>query len=505
MRLEELCRALPDARLPEGAAQLEVRSVQSDSRAVQPGDLFVAVPGEEQDGGQFATEAVAKGAIAVVAQDDVDAVVPVIRVGDARLALAELAAASHGRPADAMTLVGITGTLGKTSILTMLQEVLATADIPVGSVGSLGIHYPGHEDTTPNTTPGALTLQEAMAGMVAAGTRVMAMEVTSHALMQGRVHGMMYDIGVFTNLVMLEHMEYHGSFAGYAEAKLQYFRHLKRGAPLVYSAGDRVVAAAAQRHRGPLVSVGAGGAAVTVRRDRLTLDGTRITLGVRRPLPLVDGSLPDGVGHAGATSRLRGEVPPMTLPLELATLGRTNIANAALAATAALCLGADPNSIRTALARMEPPRRRLQVLRRDGPVIIDDTVGHPDSITGVFEVAGKVQHRRLHVVFCVRGQRGPDINAQDAEALAIWTRSVPVHSLVTTSATDTADERNRVTDEERDAFIRVVEAAGLPHRHEDRLEDALSRVMEDAEPEDMVLLLGAQGMDAGAEMITRWL
>jgi UDP-N-acetylmuramoyl-L-alanyl-D-glutamate--2,6-diaminopimelate ligase len=485
MRLEQLCRGVAGAAVPAAAAQLDIRAVRSDSRSVEPGDLFVAVPGEAVDGGDFVREAVRRGAIAVVAEEPVDSLVPVVQVGDARLALAELAAEFHGRPADSLRLAGVTGTLGKTSVLTMLREILDAADIPVGIVGSLGIHYPGHEDATPNTTPGSLPLQEAMAGMVAAGTRVMAMEVTSHALLQGRVHGLMYDLGIFTNLTMLEHMEYHGTFAGYLDAKLKFFRLLKAEAPLVYPCGDRAVAAAARRHPGPMISVGAGGAMVSLRHDDLSLDGTTVTLSVRRPLPRVGG----------------GKIPPMAMSVRLATLGRTNVANAALAASAALSLGADPNSIRTALAAMEPPRRRLQVLHRGGPVVIDDTVGHPDSISGLFEVVQRLRYRRLHVAFSIRGQRGPEINRQDAEALAIWSRAVPIHSLVTTTSVDTADERNEVTPEERDAFLAVAEASGLPHRHEERLEDAIAAVMADAAEQDLILLLGAQGMDAAAAMV----
>lgn len=487
MRLEQLCSGLAGVELPRAAAQLDVNAVRGDSREVQPGDVFVAVPGEEQDGRAFVDEAVAGGAIVIFAEAPVDAPVPVVVVPDARLALATLAAESLGRPADSLVLAGITGTLGKTSVLSMIEAILKADGIPTGTVGSLGIHWAGHDDETPNTTPGAVELQQAMAGMVEAGTRVMAMEVTSHALMQGRVHGLMYDVGVFTNLAMLEHMEYHGTFAGYVDAKLRFFDHLKPGAPLVYSAGDRGVSAAARRHSGPRVSVGGGNAIVTVRRSAMSLDGTEITLSVRRPLCRIDGP----------------PLEPTTFTVRLAALGRTNAANASVSAAAALVLGAGVESVQAALAEMRPPRRRLQVLQRRGPVIIDDTVGHPDSITGVFEVAQRVPHRRLYVVFCIRGQRGPVINQRDAEALAIWSRQVPIHSLITTSAEDTADERNRVEADERDAFLSVVNSAGMRHTHMQRLEDAIEGVLDDAGEDDLILLLGAQGMDAGAELLQR--
>jgi UDP-N-acetylmuramoyl-L-alanyl-D-glutamate--2,6-diaminopimelate ligase len=485
MRLDELCRVLPDARLPDAARAVVVRSVQSDSAAVRAGDVFFAIRGEAEDGRRHAADAVARGAVAVVADGPVAVPVPLVLVDDARRALAAAAAASLGQPADRLHMVGITGTVGKTSMLSMLGEILEAAAIPAGTIGSLGIHYAGFADHTPNTTPGPLELQRTLAGMVDAGTAVAAMEVTSHALVQGRVHGLTFDLGIFTNLLPLEHLEYHGSFRDYAAAKRMFLHHLAPDAPLIHPVGDRAVAAIARAHPGPRISCGgAGGARVSVRRGPLTLDGTRMTLRSRWPLP-----------RPGAAP-----LAPFTLPVQLSMLGRTNINNATLAAVAALCLGADPDAVSSGLEDMAPPRRRLQVIRRDAPTIIDDTVGHPDSITGVFEVAERVRHRRLQVVYCIRGRRGTVINARDAEALAIWSRRVPIHDLVVTSAVDTADARNRVAAEERNAFLHALDNAHVVHRHCDRTADAIGSVLQGSGPGDLVLLLGAQGMDAGGEI-----
>jgi UDP-N-acetylmuramoyl-L-alanyl-D-glutamate--2,6-diaminopimelate ligase len=488
MRLGELCRACPDARVPDAARELVVRAVRDNSAEVSPGDVFFAIRGEQVDGRAHAPDAVSRGAIAIVADAPVEAPVPVILVDDARRALAAAAAALLGHPAAALRLVGITGTVGKTSVLTMLGKILDAASIPAGSIGSLGIRYQGAADPTANTTPGAMELQETLAHMVASGTRVAAMEVTSHALVQGRVHGLTYDLGIFTNLTPLEHLEYHGSFRAYAEAKRRFLAHLAPEAPLIHPVGDRAVTEMARAHPGPRISCGgAGGATVSVRRQRLSLDGTTIRLSSRRTLPSLDGP----------------PVEPLRLEIPLRSLGRTNIGNATLAAVAALCLGAAPADVRDALAAMEAPRRRLQVLRHADPVILDDTVGHPDSITGVFEVAAAVPHRRLLAAFCVRGQRGPVINARDAEALAIWSRSVPISRLTVTAARDTADARNTVTGEEAAAFTTVLEREGVAFEWHEALEDAVTAVVRDAGAGDMVLLLGAQGMDAGADIALR--
>lgn len=474
--------------LPPAVADLPVGRVRDDSRRVEPGDVFVAVRGSAADGYEHIAEAVARGAALVVAEQDADADVPVVRVADARSALAGLAAAAFGHPANRLTTVGITGTVGKTSVLAMLGAILAEAGIAAGTIGSLGVRYAGSTLLTPNTTPGILWIQEALAGMRDAGMNVAAMEVTSHALVQRRVHGIAFDLGVFTNLTMLEHLEYHRSFRAYANAKMHFLEHLRPDAPLVHAAGDRVVRQVVRRHTGPRISCGGGSAWVRVDRDAVDLDGTRITLDIRRPLPRLDGSC----------------LEPCRIPLVLRTIGRPNIANATLAAAAALCLAAGPDHVRAALARIEPPRRRMQVIRRD-PIIIDDTVGHPDSITGVFELVERVPHRSLRVVFCVRGRRGAQINARDAEALAIWSRRVPIDALHVTSAEDSADERNAVSVEEREAFLDVLRRARLPHTHHERLEDAIAAALDGARERDLLLLLGAQGMDAGADIAGRLL
>lgn len=547
LTLGQILSSVRDAALPPGAEGVRVRRIRDDSRNVEPGDLFVAVRGTAADGADHIAEAVARGAAAVVVERDgagaaqqktldirfepvkpprrmsgdpspsTPSDVPIVHVADARIALAELAAASLGYPARNLNLIGITGTVGKTSVLAMLSGILARADIAAGTIGSLGIEFPGSSSATPNTTssttssstpsttssstpstapnttqnttPGALAVQEALSGMVASGVDVAAMEVTSHALVQERVHGLRYDLGIFTNLTMLEHLEYHGSFRNYAAAKLRFLDMLAPEAPLCYAAGDRAVRQAARRHTGPRVSCGGGGAWVAVRREPLSLSGTRITLNVRRRLPRLDGSC----------------LEPCTFPLSLRTLGRPNTMNATLAAAAGLITGASPEAVQQALSAIAPPKRRLQVIRDRAPTIIDDTVGHPDSITAVFEIAENVPHRQLHIVFCIRGGRGVEINARDAEALSIWSRRLTIDLLLITSAVDTADDRNEVSQEEERAFLSMLRTHSVGHTHHRRLDDAVAAVLEDAHDDDLVLLLGAQGMDAGASIARRLL
>lgn len=501
--LAALARAVPDAVAPPGADRVRVRGIASESGAVEPGDVFVAVPGTAADGHDFIAEAAAHGAAAVVAERSPDdAALPVVGVPDARAAAAELAAWWHGRPAERLPLVGITGSLGKTSVLSMLQAILSACGLRAGVIGSLGARLGEWERRTRLTTPPPLALHELLREMADRRADLAAMEVTSHALVQRRTEGLAFVLGIFTNLVLLEHLAYHGSFRRYVEAKTRFFRHLRPDAPLIYPAGDRVVGALVeQRSDITPVSCGAEGR-VAVRVDRRTLDpgGTDLVLTLRRPLPRLS---PD-VGEAASPPDTDGCVPPLVFPLSLRLLGRPNVTNATIAATAALCLGAPVEAVQDALAAFPPPRRRMQLIHRGRFTVLDDTVGHPDSITGVFEVAERLPHERLHIVYAVRGRRGAEINRRDAEALAIWAGSLAPATVVVTSSEEATDDANRVEPDERDAFLGTLERYGVPFDYRPRLNAAVCRTLERVRRGDLVLLLGAQGMNGGAEIVERW-
>ena len=465
-----------------------IRAIADDSRQVTAGALFVAIAGSRDDGHARVHAAVRDGAVAVVAEremDDVD--VPVVRVKKSRHALAALAAEWYGRPADRLRVVGVTGTVGKTTVVAMLESILARAGNAPGVIGSLGVGYGEDKRDTGMTTPGPLQLHSALAD-IAGRTDTVLMEVTSHALVQARVLGLRFPLGIFTNLVMLEHLEYHASFQDYVAAKSRFFDHLEADAPLIYPAGDRLLTSILEgRHVRP-VSTGSGmDVALHIERTAMTSHGTRLLFQIENPYPRVDG----------------GFVQPMTFPAALKLLGRAAINNASLAAAAALSLGVDSETIAHALADLEPPKRRMEILRPGAVTILDDTVGHPDSISGVFEVAEVVPHDRMFVVYAIRGRRGADINQRDAEAVAIWTRRIPVAHIAVTSAVDATDELNAVQPDERDAFMTGLEDSAAPVSYHDRLEDAIAEVMPQGRPSDLVMLLGAQGMNRGAEMALR--
>jgi UDP-N-acetylmuramoyl-L-alanyl-D-glutamate--2,6-diaminopimelate ligase len=492
-RLGDLLDALTTDVRPGRGTEARVTSIVTRSEEVAPGALFVALPGGSADGHTFVADAARRGAAAIVVERDVGGALeaPLVRVGDARQALAELATAWYGRPADRLRLIGITGTAGKTSTLSLLEASLLASGFRVGTIGSLGISSGGKSlDESMYTTPDPLMLQQGLARLEQAGSDLVAMEATSHALSQKRVHGLRFALGIFTNLLPLEHSDYHADFEGYVRAKSLFFGHLDPDAPLIFNRDDPVtrVLVSARRLRG--VPVGSGHrAAVSIVDPITTNTGSRFRLRVREPLPRLDGVM----------------VHPMDLDVRLRLLGPSNRCNAALAATCALCAGADPDRVVSALAGFRPPRRRLEVVHRGRFMVLDDTVGHPESISAFFDVVERLRPRHVHVVYAVRGQRGERINRQNAEALAIWAARVGVDTLAVTRSAEAADDLNRVDDAEYEAFLEPLLRRGLDIQERARLEDAVNAVMDRAADGDLVALLGAQGMDRGQDVARVWL
>lgn len=529
MRLSELARTVGGEIV---GGDIEIRGLSRDSRRVQPGDLFVAIPGTRQDGRTFIADAMERGAAAVCADASVDAGmtldrgVPLLRVADPRAALAALAAGVHGEPARAMQLVGVTGTLGKTSVTQLLAAALAASangrrrrGISVGVVGSLGVtvHGPAAQgvagqlpETDGMTTPDPLTLHRALRVMADAGVETVAMEVTSHALAQERVGGIRFDLGIVTNLIPDEHLEFHRTPDAYMRTKARFFDHLAPAAPVIVVAEDAMVrawAAAATSHAAhPLVTVSVG--AVVRRWDDLPVaessacveglrwdgGGAAFTLRVTRRLPRVRPAARDGEEW----------VEPCAIPVVLPVLGVQQVTNAAIAATAALMTGADASGVTEGFAAQEPIRRRMEIVRSEGPIVVDDTSGNPATLRAVFASVHVLPHHGLRIVFGLRGMRGPEINRRLAARLASLVARCadqgPV-TLVVTGSDDVADARNRVTAEEYAAAIDALDAAAVPYVIERRLDAAIDRMLAAAGKRDLVLLLGAQGMDSAAGMV----
>ncbi len=471
---------------------VEVDGIAVDSRHVRPGDLFVVQRGAKADGSAFVPEAMRRGATAACAAGPV-AGIPTLVVGEPRAAVPILSAAFYEHPARSMRLVGITGTLGKTSTALLVQAALTASGVSVGVIGSLGVRIHGQVVDTGMTTPDAPAIHRALRRMLDARVATAVIEVTSHGIALGRVAGLPIALGVITNLVPDEHLDFHQTPDHYLRTKARFLDMLSAGAPVVINQDDArvrtMVEESVARGGRPVVGVTCGddpGAAAAVAGLRTDAAGSAFALEIRAPLPRLDG----------------GVVAPCVVPLVLPVFGVHQVANAALAATAALVAGASPVGATEAVAEIAPIRRRMEIVRHAGPIILDDTVGNPRTLAAVFDSILAIRHGGLRIVFGIRGSRGRDINRRLALALADLVRARaagrPVR-LVVTSSEDSAGSRDRVRADERRVVLEALGEADVEFVYEPELEPAVRRALDGYAEDDLVLLLGAQGMDGAAD------
>jgi UDP-N-acetylmuramoyl-L-alanyl-D-glutamate--2,6-diaminopimelate ligase len=378
-----LIEALPERRVV-GVPPPAVSGLTADSRRVKPGDCFVAVPGFKQDARRFVPDAVARGARLVVTEGEPLADVPVAQVvvPSVRRALARLADAFHGHPSGALTLVGITGTNGKTTTSYLVEALLRARGLTTGVIGTIQ-YVLGTETRTANqTTPEALEIQGMLGEMRARGIGGVAMEVSSHALALSRVDGLDFDVALFTNLTR-DHLDFHGTFEDYRRAKRRLFELLaaspKPGRTAVVNADDAAGAAMVAGLDIPVLPFGLGPAArVRAVEHASDLDGIRMTV----------------------------DTPAGRLTLCSPLIGEHNVMNLLGAVAAGLALGLAPDAIATALAGVGTVPGRFERVQAGQPFLVVVDYAHtPDALERVLLTARKITRGRLGVVFGCGGDR----------------------------------------------------------------------------------------------------
>jgi UDP-N-acetylmuramoyl-L-alanyl-D-glutamate--2,6-diaminopimelate ligase len=374
-----------------GTAPARVSGLAYDSRKVKTGELFVAIPGFKQDGRRFAADALGRGATIVVAEgaDPLPGSTAArVLVSSTREALARLADAYHQHPSQRLTVIGITGTNGKTTTSLLVEALLAAEGRPTGVIGTIEYRVGPQVESASQTTPEALELQALLARMVRANVGGVAMEVSSHALALHRVDGIEFDVAVFTNLTQ-DHLDFHGTLESYRDAKARLFSGLAAGRKLRRAAvvnvddpaGAAMIAAAAADPRVQRVTFGlAERADLQPRRWESGMSGIRLEVASAR-------------GAIEITSPLVGEHNVMNL------LGAIGVG---------LALDMEPRRIGEILSRVSTvPGRFERVEAGQDFLVVVDYAHTPDALERVLATARKLLRRggRLGVVFGCGGDR----------------------------------------------------------------------------------------------------
>jgi UDP-N-acetylmuramoyl-L-alanyl-D-glutamate--2,6-diaminopimelate ligase len=448
------------------SATAAVGAIAYDSRALKGGEIFVALKGLRADGTEFARQAIARGAAAIVSEqpkpDDVRA--PWITVTDARRALAVLAAEHFGHPSREMQVVGITGTNGKTTTAYLVASIFEAAGIRCGVLGTVVYRVgPGERDVreAARTTPEAPDLQAMLREMVSRGCGACAMEVSSHALALRRADEIQFAAGVFTNLTR-DHLDFHADMDDYFRAKRRLFEMLPSTAPALLNVDDP--------RGGALHDAG----------------GRPVTYGIQRPADITTGPL--SYSLAGLTFDVR--TPRGTVRVRSPLVGRPNVYNIHAAVATATALDVPFDAIERGISRLTGVPGRFQVVSgaSDEVTVVVDYAHTDDALRNLLETARPLTPGRLITVFGCGGDR--DRTKRPLMGAVAGRLS---DAVVITSDNPRSEDPTRIIEEIRRGITvdtrRPTDPAQTVLAIVDR-RAAIAKAVELARPGDLVLVVG---------------
>ena len=375
--LGDLCRNIIE--VDASIDQIPVEHLVSDSRKVVPGDLFVAVSGYETDGHQYIDQAIARGASVVVAEKKMDATVPLLTVKNSRYTLALLAKQYYGHCVDQLSLIGVTGTNGKTTIGFLLEHLFNLVDTSTGLIGTVVYRYPGYQQDAPRTTPDILELHALFHRMVEAGVQQVVMEVSSHALALHRVAGLTFKAAIFTNLTR-DHLDFHPDFEAYGHEKAKLFAMLDTDGVAVINLDDPTSVLMLSQVSGRAVTYGIDSTNADYKIEDIQMDPYQSAF---------------SLNYAGRK-----------IPFSTRLLGRFNIMNLAAAMIVGLETGLTESQVQSAANNApQVPGRMERIDANSGFRVLVDYAHTPDALQNVLIASREFTRSRLISVFGCGGDR----------------------------------------------------------------------------------------------------
>ncbi|MDR4493925.1 MAG: UDP-N-acetylmuramoyl-L-alanyl-D-glutamate--2,6-diaminopimelate ligase [Nitrospirales bacterium] len=391
--LQELIATM-EVTAAEGDLKVEVLDVTDDSRLVRPGSLFVAIKGEHVDGHRFVSQVQGQGAVGVVVEAlsanvppaQGKSTFPCITVPNSRKALGLLAARLHQTPSSHLTMIGVTGTNGKTTVTHLAKSLLEDNGYSVGLLGTVGYIFGSHRRVASHTTPGAVQLQAMLGEMVEEGADVAVMEVSSHALAMDRVAGCEFDIVVFTNLTQ-DHLDYHSTFEQYFLAKQRLFTEFvgntqkTRPKRAVINHDDPAAAELLKACRIPVWTFGIHQSGdIQAEHIQLSMNGT--TFSVKTPCGL--------------------------LHIHSQLVGEHNVSNMLAAIGIGLAMGLAPEVLERQLASVTNVPGRFERIQEGQPfTVVVDYAHTEDALARLLAAAKVIKQGRVITVFGCGGDRDP--------------------------------------------------------------------------------------------------
>lgn len=489
MRLGDLLHStkILDSYLPH--EDLDIQDICSDSRQVRRNSLFIAIAGGHWDGHGFLQAVAQQGAAAAIVETiQYDVAIPQYQVPNSRLAWSNLSAEFFGHPSRDLFVYGITATNGKTTIAFMLDEILRAQGHATGLIGTVKIRMGQEVIPAAMTTPESFQLQEYLAKMREAGVDTVTMEVSSQALEQYRTADVEMDVVSFNNFSR-EHIDQHGSLEAYWAAKSSLIRNSTHNQIAVINLSDPAIR----------TLYGQGEAqCLTYSLDSEEGDIYPIDLDASGDYPEFTLKIPREIVLRARDNLV---IPAQEFRVRLAVPGQHTVANAVACCAMALCQGISVEAILRGLANFRGVERRFEIIYQNGFKIIDDHFANASNIEASLLSLSKLAHRRLHMVYCIRGSRGVTVNRENVQTLAKWLPKLNMDEIIVTEGAGAVTDHDLVRPEERAVFDAEIAQTGLRVTRRPELGAALEYALQSVGPGDIILLAGTQGMDQAGRRI----
>lgn len=486
MQLSELLNAI-DIEESLNEEEKTIDTVAYHSGEVTPNALFVCIKGYETDGHSYAAAAVKKGAVALVVERFLpDISVPQYRVKKSREALASLGDVYYQHPSKDLVLIGITATNGKTSTSFMANSILEENNLKTGLIGTVMVKYGKTLVPSILTTPESLDLHGYFAKMRDEAISHVTMEVSSSALELKRVGNVSFDI-VALNNISREHIDLHGSFEEYYDAKASLVREARANQFAVLNLDDAYSSSLQTETKASVVTYGIENNTGHLHCKNLDLSSGRgkFTVEVLKPFKT----------RGGQT------IEPMEIEVNLSVAGYHSVYNAMSAITIGLIADVPVEKIQSGIERFKGVERRFQFIYENDFKIVDDHFANAGNIEVTLETLTKMDFNKLHVVYAIRGNRGVTTNRENAETLAKWAPKLGLKKVIVSLSESHVVRKDEVLPAELEAFKEEMDKVNVEVELHKEMPEALQSSLDQVRENDVILIGGAQGMDFGAKYI----
>lgn len=488
MKLSQLLKVINTSQTQGIILEQDIDFITLDSRTITPSSIFIAIQGLHVDGHDYLNAVYEKGCRIAIVEKFTNSPITQIKVDNSRLTYSHLAYEYFQRPGEGLSIVGITATNGKTTIAYMLYEMLKALQLNVGLLGTVKIESPKRSIEAHMTTPESFELYQHIAQLKADGIKVLIMEVSSSSLEQFRAADLPFKVVSFNNFSR-EHIDQHGSFEKYWEAKSSLITQAKANTTTIINLDNDFIVKTKGQGDGPQI--------------------TYSFLGQQADISLTDLDLsqdyPKFKIHVNRTLDLNGQVIlPTQFEISLKVLGVHMVKNALSAISMALALGITPTDIANGIQHFKGIERRFECIFDHEYCIFDDHFANADNIEVTLDSLANLKYQNLHMVYAIRGNRGITVNTENLQTLKNWLPKLNLKTLIGTETKGLVTAKDLVSEAEKEVYFNQTQAFNDPNLTQyyyPTMEKALEKALEVVQPQDVLILCGCQGMDMGARIL----